>query len=459
MDHEERPVRKRAGIRLSRLNVLLICVGLVFIALMVFSMSQTTSNVKEIVGLTNNYLSNMQTGGMLRDVAQRLGEQAAAFVQTGEPGYARAYEGQMDTIKAQLDLYTPESSNSKEANEEFMKALGAYQERQAVELRAMRLVADNMPGPAFDALPAFLQETELSAEDQALSPEEKKETAAALLADSEYTANIGLIRDAVDSTHRLSSEAGKIQANNTFTRVKKIVSEQTVLILLILGLAVLALALNSLLIISPIKRSVGNLDRREPIPEQGSYEMRHMAKVYNDVLKDNEEKTKALSYTASHDALTGVYNRDAFDKMYRDIEKREHYGIIVADVDHFKQYNDDFGHDIGDRVLCAAVEALKRNFRSVDHISRIGGDEFCIIMPRTDYDQGNRIRDKIIRINQELAGNSDELPPISISAGIAFWDRPDPKGSLFKDADSSLMSLKKNRDQCCAVYPEGNAPE
>ena len=459
MDREERPERKNTGIRLSRLNVLLICVGLVLVTLMAVSMHQTTSNVKEIVTLTNNYLSNLQKGGMLRDFAQSLGEQAAAFVQTGEPGYAKAYEGQMKTISEVLDQYTPESSNSEEANAAFLTAVRAYQDRQAEELRAMRLVADSMPGPAFEALPAFLRETVLSGEDQSLSPEEKKETAAALLASAEYSANIGLIRDAVDRNHRLSSEAGQAQSDDTFIRVRRIVSEQTILILLILGLSFLALILNSLLIISPIKRSVENLDRREPIPVQGCYEMRHLASVYNEVLKDNEEKTKALSYTASHDALTGVYNRDAFDKTYREIEKNEHVGIIVADVDHFKQYNDDFGHDIGDRVLCTAVEALKRHFRSVDHISRIGGDEFCIIMPRTDHDQGDSIRDKIIRINQELAEGSDDLPPITISAGIAFWDRPNPKGSLFKDADSALMSLKKIRDKCCAVYPEGSGQE
>ena len=150
--------------------------------------------------------------------------------------------------------------------------------------------------------------------------------------------------------------------------------------------------------------------------------------------------------------LTGVYNRTEFDRYYRQVEKLQNVGIIVVDVDHFKQYNDDFGHDIGDRVLCAAVEAMKRNFRTVDHISRVGGDEFCVIMPRTGQRDAAGIIGKIHDINRELSENNGDLPPVTISAGVAFWDRPNPDGSLFKDADTALLDLKKTRDDCCAVW-------
>ena len=95
---------------------------------------------------------------------------------------------------------------------------------------------------------------------------------------------------------------------------------------------------------------------------------------------------------------------------------------------------------------------MKRHFRSEDHISRVGGDEFCIIMPGADQEQAEKIVEKIEQINRELKEDSNDLPPVSVSAGIAFWDRPNPDGSLLKDADSALMNLKKTRDHCCAVY-------
>ncbi len=444
---------KRQGIRLNHLNIVMICIGLVLATLLVVSMFRTTDTVKQVVSFTNNYLVGQQTGGMLRDFAGNLSEQAVAFVQSGEIGPAKAYEAQLKVINEQLELHSAETAISAAAATEFDMALEAFRGRLQTERIAMRMAAESMPEPMFEALPDFLKETELSEEDKALSEEARKGKAISLLTSESYTGLKETIRNAVDKSHRFSSQEGQMQAGKTFDKVQHIMGSQTVLVILFLVVSVLALLLNRFLIISPIQKSVENLDKREPIPEKGSYEMRHLARVYNDVLKDNEEKTEKLSYTATHDALTGVYNRTEFDRYYRQVEKLQNVGIIVVDVDHFKQYNDEYGHDIGDRVLCAAVEAMKRNFRTVDHISRIGGDEFCVIMPGIGQEQAGAVTDIIRKINHELQETGTGLPPITISAGFAFWNRPNPGESLFRDADDTLLSVKKTRTDCCAVYP------
>ena len=443
---------KLAGIRLNRMNILMICIGLIIATLMAVSMYRTTVSVKEIVTVTNNYLSNQSAGGMLRDFATNLGEQAMAFVQSGEVGSAKSYEAQMEVINARLAQYEPETSNSAAANSEFTTAMEAFRARNSLEISAMRLAAATMPAPQFEALPDFLKNEELSEEDQALPDEDKKGKALSLLTSDSYAQLETTIRESIDRSHRLSSEEGQQQADQTFTEVRNLVGNQMVLVILFVIVSALALMINRMLIIAPIQKSVDNLDHREPIPEKGSYEMRHLARVYNEVLKENEEKENKLSYAASHDALTGVYNRTDFDRYYRKIEKMQNVGLIVLDVDHFKQYNDDFGHDIGDQVLCTAVEAMKRHFRTEDHISRIGGDEFCIIMPGTGQADGKQISEKILEINRELSEQSGDLPPVTISAGIAFWNRPNPEGSLFKDADTALLNIKRTREDCCEVW-------
>ena len=217
----------------------------------------------------------------------------------------------------------------------------------------------------------------------------------------------------MDNSHRLSSEGGKEQAAETSARVNAIVGGQKFLVFLFIVLAGVALVVNELLLQSHIRKSVDNLDRREPIPERGCYEMRHLAKVYNDVLADNEEKKKALSYTASHDALTDTLNRASFDRAYREAESGQ-VAILIADVDHFKQYNDEYGHDVGDKVLQMATEALKRHFHSGDQICRIGGDEFCVIMPGICQSRAESIRDRIFRINEELKQEGASLPPVTL---------------------------------------------
>ena len=444
---------KSRGVRLGQLNVLLICVGFVISALMIYSTYQTTGTVNDIVAVTGDYLNNQQTGGMLSDMSEDMTERATAFVRDGDPGAAHAYAGRMNAMNAQLAAYAPEDSDSIAANEPLLEAVALYRTKCETEARAMRLAADTLPGPAFEALPDFLKNTELGEPDRSLIPEEKKEAALALLSSEEYTGYDSTITSLVNESHRTASEQGQIQAEETSTNVRKIVSAQKILVFLMILLAVLALVLNRMLIISPLRKSVNNLDQHEPIPEEGSYEMRHLATVYNEVLKDNELKTEALSYTATHDALTGVFNRAAFDKAYKEFEGKQ-TGIIVVDVDHFKQYNDEYGHDIGDRVLCIVADALKRYFREEDHISRIGGDEFCVILPDMHHNHTWAVKEKIRKINRELSQISDELPSITISAGIACWDRPDPQGSLFKDADTALLGVKKTRKDCCAVYGE-----
>ena len=289
------PSGKKTGIRLNSLNIVMICIGLVLATLMAVSMYRTTESVKQIVSFTDNFLVNQQTGGMLRDFAGRLSDQAMAFVQSGEVGSAKSYESQLNIINGQLDQSTSDTFISAAANTEFTTALEAFRGRLQTERIAMRMVAESLPKPVFEALPAFLTETELSEADRVLSDEARKGKAIALLTSESYTGLEDTIRTAVDQSHRFSSEEGQVQAGKTLTQVQRLVGNQTLLVILFMVMSVLALLLNRMLIIRPIQRSVENLDRREPIPEKGCQEMRHMARVYNDVLKENQEKTESSS--------------------------------------------------------------------------------------------------------------------------------------------------------------------
>ena len=442
---------KKRGVRLSRVNVLLIFLGLVIALFMVFSMYETNRSFNQIVNMTESYLSSQQTAGMLSNIANGMSEQCAAFLRTGEPDCVHVYAGQLSAINAQIKANETMQSSDESRDEFLAKAIEAFRAMNETEIRAMRLMADTLP-MGMAAYPLLIQQTKLSPEDEALTAEEKKTLAEKLIDSAEYRLNKEALTAAVDDSHRVASEQGKNRAAQTSAEVRKVMRRQKLLIFLFILIAVIALLMNRFLIISPIQRSVDKLDKREPLPVLGSYEVRHLANVYNEVLKDNAEKTEALSYAATHDALTGLYNRAAFDKVYSTCAN-DRIGIIIIDVDHFKQFNDEFGHGVGDHVLKIVAAKLMEHFRSEDHVSRIGGDEFCIIMPGTKQEQAETIVEKIYEINRELQDNPDGLPPITLSAGLAFWDRPDPGESLLRDADNMLLSLKKTRTDCCAVYP------
>ena len=443
--------KQSRGIHLNHLNVLLIFIGLVLALFMVFSMYQTSNSFNQIVNVTEAYLSAQQTAGMLNSISVDMAEQCTAFIHSGTPDLTYAYAGQLNAIDGQIEANAAYADAGESEDEFLVKALAAFRTKIATETRAMRLMADTLP-MGLEAFPPLIQQTELSEEDRALSPEEKKKTALGLISSEEYLALGTTISDAVDDSHRVASEKGKNRAMQTAAQVEKVMRRQKILVFLFVVVALAALLLNRMLIISPIQRSVENLDKREPMPVEGSYEVRHLANVYNEVLKDNAEKTEALSYAATHDALTGLLNRAEFDRLYKEL-KEEKIGIMVADVDHFKQFNDEFGHRTGDQVLKAVAGKLTEHFREEDRICRIGGDEFCIVMPGLGQDHAETVTERIRQINHELQESLSELPPVTISAGFAFWNRPNPGESLFRDADDTLLSVKKTRTDCCAVYP------
>ena len=126
--------------------------------------------------------------------------------------------------------------------------------------------------------------------------------------------------------------------------------------------------------------------------------------------------------------------------------------LILIDVDHFKDINDTYGHAVGDRVLKRVADILRHSFRSVDNICRIGGDEFAVIMTRANSSMEQIVVNKINRANDLLQHPKDDLPPVSLSVGVAFSDRDNPQGDIFKDADSALYEVKRAGRRGCAIY-------
>ncbi len=129
-----------------------------------------------------------------------------------------------------------------------------------------------------------------------------------------------------------------------------------------------------------------------------------------------------------------------------------HIALILVDVDYFKTVNDTYGHAMGDRVLKRVAEVLRSSFRSVDILCRIGGDEFAVVMTRSNSSMGKLVMDKINRANYLLQHPKDDLPPVSLSVGVAFSDRKNPKGDIFRDADAALYKVKEAGRNGCVIY-------
>lgn len=160
------------------------------------------------------------------------------------------------------------------------------------------------------------------------------------------------------------------------------------------------------------------------------------------------------------DPLTGIYNRRHFDtylneETNRSLRLGNQLTIIMLDIDHFKKYNDTFGHPAGDKVLQNLAVYIREGRRSSDVAARIGGEEFALILPGTDL-AGARIVAE--RIRQVVRTSPNFEHPITVSMGISSLSRTNARAeTLIKEADMALYEAKQSgRDRVCVFDKSKN---
>jgi diguanylate cyclase len=154
---------------------------------------------------------------------------------------------------------------------------------------------------------------------------------------------------------------------------------------------------------------------------------------------------------ANVDALTGLANRKNFDSMLargtEEAKKDNHpLSLLVLDVDHFKKFNDTYGHQVGDQVLKLLGAVLKNNVKGQDTAARYGGEEFAVILPNTSLDNALKVAETI---RVQVAGKSvvqrnsgEKLGQITISIGVAQYVRGETMEQVIHRADQALYCAK-----------------
>jgi diguanylate cyclase (GGDEF)-like protein len=166
-----------------------------------------------------------------------------------------------------------------------------------------------------------------------------------------------------------------------------------------------------------------------------------------------------LQHLSERDALTGLLNRRALAPLLQREAGRlrrygETYSLLMIDIDHFKSINDSHGHAAGDAALCKLADVLCHAAREVDHIARLGGEEFCILLPHADLEGAMRVAERAHVAVRDTAWSEFERP-VTISVGVAVAQSPDePPQAVLERADKALYRAKNaGRDQIALAEP------
>ena len=187
------------------------------------------------------------------------------------------------------------------------------------------------------------------------------------------------------------------------------------------------------------------------------YEQQHDYYVFSltDITKF-KEKSNILEYQASHDKLTGLFNRNKFDEIFsKEIKRTKRYknelSVIIFDIDNFKMVNDTYGHQIGDEVLKDISKIALDNVREQDITTRWGGEEFFILLPQTNLSGAIIVANKI-RTSTENHIFTEKSIKITVSFGVAeFCIESDDEKTIISKVDKLLYEAKrtgKNKVMC-----------
>ena len=189
----------------------------------------------------------------------------------------------------------------------------------------------------------------------------------------------------------------------------------------------------------------------KPLDSMTSFELalsRALERRY--LVKENKRLFKEIQRLAVTDSLTGLYNRHKLqESLNREVERAKRYSrplsIIMIDMDELKVINDSFGHAAGDKALKIVADSIQRSIRKVDLGTRIGGDEFVILLPEADHKEAASVAKRIHKAIMEVEFESGSL---SVSMGIVQWHpRFDAPNDFVHAVDEAMYLAKRSEGE------------
>lgn len=440
----------KRGISHRKVHLLLVLIIVLFSGTVVYATFRLTNTFLRITAAARQNTELQKAAHELMNASDYLTEQVQRFTINGDPLFLEQYFSEAFESKRREDAISKMDVNEKTdaALRQLQSAMNNSVKLMEQEYYAMRLVID---AKGYTDYPEVLKDVVLSSRDAALSPAEKIRRATELVLNDSYYGQKDKIRTDMQGCLAEVDKLAEITEKNELTSLNREMLMARVAITIQALLIFFLMWLTTRLAINPVLNAVDQIKADNPIPERGSDEFRYLASAYNKMYQKNKSSLEHLNYKVSHDELTGAYNRVGYDYLLSDIDLKTSH-MMLLDVDNFKNINDTYGHETGDKILIKLVNTLQNVFRDDDCICRIGGDEFVVFMVHSSNIKRKMIESKMDQINSELENTSDGLPPVSISAGIVNGKDVTDTSHLFEKTDKAMYASKMNGKHTYTFY-------
>lgn len=448
-------MKRWTDIKITHIYYVIAAALLITTVVIIVSMQQSAAAMRRLQEKTEEYIEVQEAISDMKEASDYLTEECRAYVITGDIGHVGNYYHEIISVKRRDNaVETIKEYNNSEAICTFLEnALKGSNELCEVEEYAMRLAAyaHNDRDPMVKKL---FKGIEISDEDYSMDKSEQLAKATSMIFDKNYENKKNeIMKNVFDSLDKLIDDT-KSEQLELYRESVKISNREHALFFLMIFLTLSALFATLVLVIMPLNRSIGFIRHNEMLPVNGSHEYNFLAVTFNRMLEKNRKNSEILSYEATHDALTGLYNRKMFENTRIRLADSDN-ALIIFDIDHFKEINDTYGHEVGDLVLKKVADVLMGSFRNEDYVCRIGGDEFVVIMVQMKPEIGHVVSRKIEQVRSRLSADSgDGLPAATLSIGAAFSADSQQPEDLFRNADEALYNVKRKGRNGFAFYKE-----
>lgn len=435
------------GVRIRTLSLWIVAGTILVSVLIGDGIINVMNQHQKLAGMTQEYLLIKDNVADMSRGSDYLTEQARLYAITKDYNYADAYFQEVDITqrrdKALLEIEHRLQGKDPDAFRLSKEALELSNELMELEIHSMKLAALSV-GEALDSLPAQVQDYPLTDAELQYTSQEKSEAASQLVFGQEYRAMKQQIDERLTSVTQSVTSICELDLEKSEKSMKNALTRQSIYTILVVMLVIFSYIMIAVLILRPIRIYVNCIKNNNFLEITGAYEFKYLAATYNNIFEMSMEQQNVLRRKAECDALTGLLNRQAFEQLKERLQgKTSVIALLLIDIDVFKSINDTYGHEMGDKALINAANILKESFRRADHVLRIGGDEFAIVMEKVQPDKPQIISEKIDKINWILQHPQNDLPKYSISVGIAFSENG-YSDELFRQADQALYHTKEN---------------